>query len=245
MGRPRCRALRRGAPPDGWACWAFSNHDVCATPPAGLSPGGGARRYATLMMCLRGSVCLYQGEELGLPEADVPSRICATPTASASGPSSRAATAAARRWSGRATTNGGFSDGKPWLPIRSSICIARSTRRRTRRGAAAPLPPRHDRLSPRPSRADAKGGLGSSARRRPVPAFLRAHGTRRCSAPSTSGEPARTCDACPRATGTAGGANSAGPGDGRAGASAALAGPASRRSAGGLRENRGEEPWPT
>ena len=24
-----------------------------------------------MMMCLRGSVCLYQGEELGLPEADV------------------------------------------------------------------------------------------------------------------------------------------------------------------------------
>ena len=29
-------------------------------------------------MCLRGSVCLYQGEELGLPEADVPSRTCRT-----------------------------------------------------------------------------------------------------------------------------------------------------------------------
>ena len=29
------------------------------------------RAYATLLLCLRGSVCLYQGEELGLPEADI------------------------------------------------------------------------------------------------------------------------------------------------------------------------------
>jgi len=30
------------------------------------------RAFATLLMCLRGSACIYQGEELGLPEADVP-----------------------------------------------------------------------------------------------------------------------------------------------------------------------------
>ncbi len=57
---------------DGWACWAFSNHDVVrhATPLAACRPPP-QRMFATLIMCLRGSVCLYQGEELGLPEADV------------------------------------------------------------------------------------------------------------------------------------------------------------------------------
>ncbi|MBS1303748.1 alpha-glucosidase [Loktanella sp. SALINAS62] len=57
---------------DGWACWAFSNHDVARHVSRwGLSPAA-ARMFVTLIMCLRGSVCLYQGEELGLPEADVP-----------------------------------------------------------------------------------------------------------------------------------------------------------------------------
>ena len=57
---------------DGWACWAFSNHDVMRhTTRWHLSPVD-ERAFATLLMCLRGSACIYQGEELGLPEADVP-----------------------------------------------------------------------------------------------------------------------------------------------------------------------------
>lgn len=56
---------------DGWACWAFSNHDVTRHASRwNLSPAA-QRLFATLMMCLRGSVCIYQGEELGLPEAEV------------------------------------------------------------------------------------------------------------------------------------------------------------------------------
>lgn len=61
--------------PDGWACWAFSNHDVVrhvtrwgalvADRPAL------ARVLASVLLSLRGSVCLYQGEELGLTEADI------------------------------------------------------------------------------------------------------------------------------------------------------------------------------
>lgn len=56
---------------DGWACWAYSNHDVVRHITRwNLSPNA-ARAFTTLMMCLRGSTCIYQGEELGLPEADV------------------------------------------------------------------------------------------------------------------------------------------------------------------------------
>lgn len=56
---------------DGWACWAFSNHDVMRHATRwGLTPAA-QRAFASLIMCLRGSVCIYQGEELGLPEADV------------------------------------------------------------------------------------------------------------------------------------------------------------------------------
>ena len=87
--------------PDGWACWALSNHDVMRHVSRWMLPPAGAIAYATLLTCLRGSICLYQGEELGLPEADVAYEdLQATPTGSSSGPSSRAATDAARRWSG-------------------------------------------------------------------------------------------------------------------------------------------------
>jgi alpha-glucosidase len=57
---------------NGWACWAFSNHDVARHKSRwGLSDVAD-RCFATLLMCLRGSACIYQGEELGLPQADVP-----------------------------------------------------------------------------------------------------------------------------------------------------------------------------
>ncbi len=59
------------AAPDAWPCWAYSNHDtVRHVTRWGLSDAA-ARAYATLLICLRGSVCLYQGEELGLPEAEL------------------------------------------------------------------------------------------------------------------------------------------------------------------------------
>ena len=57
---------------DGWACWAFSNHDVQRHKSRWGLNDAAERCFTTLMMCLRGSACIYQGEELGLPEADVP-----------------------------------------------------------------------------------------------------------------------------------------------------------------------------
>ncbi|MCX8499518.1 MAG: alpha-amylase family glycosyl hydrolase, partial [Caulobacteraceae bacterium] len=61
--------------PEGWPAWAFSNHDVARA----VSRWGGseappafARLLLVLLGCLRGTVFLYQGEELGLPEAEVP-----------------------------------------------------------------------------------------------------------------------------------------------------------------------------
>ncbi len=57
--------------PDGWVCWAYSNHD-CKRHASRWSLDLDAQRMmTTLMMCLRGSACIYQGEELGLTEADV------------------------------------------------------------------------------------------------------------------------------------------------------------------------------
>lgn len=60
----------------GWPCWSFSNHDIERSisrwnPKRGIEPPDErfARLLAMLLLCLRGTVCIYQGEELGLPEA--------------------------------------------------------------------------------------------------------------------------------------------------------------------------------
>lgn len=58
----------------GWPCWALSNHDVMrvATRWGGAEPSPQLLRLAAAMqMSMRGTPCLYQGDELGLPEADI------------------------------------------------------------------------------------------------------------------------------------------------------------------------------
>ncbi|MDB5474155.1 MAG: hypothetical protein JWP99_1458 [Devosia sp.] len=62
------------AAPDGWICLAFSNHDVVRHVSRWSSHGQEAaftRLAVTLILSMRGSVCLYQGEELGLKEAEL------------------------------------------------------------------------------------------------------------------------------------------------------------------------------
>ena len=56
---------------DGWACWAFSNHDVQRHASRWDISDAAQQMFATLIMCLKGSVCIYLGEELGLLEAEV------------------------------------------------------------------------------------------------------------------------------------------------------------------------------
>jgi alpha-glucosidase len=60
----------------GWLCWSFSNHDVDRVVsrwnPITRERPAFARLAMALLLCLPGSVCLYQGEELGLPNARVP-----------------------------------------------------------------------------------------------------------------------------------------------------------------------------
>ncbi|MGM0534582.1 MAG: alpha-amylase family glycosyl hydrolase [Pseudomonadota bacterium] len=54
---------------DTWPCWALSNHDVERS----ATRWGEERALLalTVLCSLRGSLCLYQGEELGLPEAEL------------------------------------------------------------------------------------------------------------------------------------------------------------------------------
>jgi alpha-glucosidase len=62
---------------DGWMCWAFSNHDVervasrWNASSSGVPTAATASLLMSLLLSLRGSICLYQGEELGLTEAEL------------------------------------------------------------------------------------------------------------------------------------------------------------------------------
>lgn len=60
---------------DGYICWATSNHDVTRVISRVNTFSGKPRDIAfycmALGMSLRGSFCMYQGEELGLPQAEL------------------------------------------------------------------------------------------------------------------------------------------------------------------------------
>lgn len=107
---------------DGWACWAFSNHDVmrhASRWAAGeADPQAFLRIAAALIMSLRGSVCLYQGEELGLPEADLAFEDLRDPYGIRFWPEfkGRDGCRTPMVWES-GVMNGGFSTGRPWLPV--------------------------------------------------------------------------------------------------------------------------------
>jgi alpha-glucosidase len=72
-------------------------------------------------MCLRGSACIYQGEELGLPEADVAFEDLQDPYGIEFWPEfkGRDGCRTPMVWEA-SNSNGGFSAGKPWLPVEAA-----------------------------------------------------------------------------------------------------------------------------
>jgi len=103
---------------DGWPCWAFSNHDVVRHATRWDLPAEAQRLFASLIMSLRGSVCIYQGEELGLPEADVAFEDLQDPYGIAFWPEfkGRDGCRTPMVWE-TDNRHGGFSEAKPWLPV--------------------------------------------------------------------------------------------------------------------------------
>ncbi|RWD61122.1 MAG: DUF3459 domain-containing protein [Mesorhizobium sp.] len=107
---------------DGWSCWAFSNHDVMrvASRWAANEPDPAAylKVISALLMSLRGSVCIYQGEELGLGEAELKFEDLQDPYGIRFWPEfkGRDGCRTPMVWEA-AAENGGFSTAKPWLPV--------------------------------------------------------------------------------------------------------------------------------
>ena len=106
---------------DGWACWAFSNHDVIRHVSrwgAGRDRDQLARLAIAILLSLRGSVSLYQGEELGLTEAELAFEDLVDPYGITFWPEFKGRDGCRTPMAWDATApNAGFSTAKPWLPV--------------------------------------------------------------------------------------------------------------------------------
>jgi alpha-glucosidase len=105
----------------GWASWSVGNHDVMRV----MSRWGGpnptpafAKLILAMQLSLKGTPCLYQGDELALIEADVPFELLQDPYGITFWPEfkGRDGCRTPMPWDANAP-HAGFTSGKPWLPV--------------------------------------------------------------------------------------------------------------------------------
>ena len=109
-------------PGTGWPSWAFENHDAPRAISRWIAPPHRsvfARLKLLLLVALRGNLFLYQGEELGLTQVDIPFEALKDPEAIANWPLtlSRDGARTPMPWIGTANDHAGFSTATPWLPV--------------------------------------------------------------------------------------------------------------------------------
>jgi alpha-glucosidase len=105
----------------GWASWSVGNHDVMRvmTRWGGASPTPAfAKLVLAMQLSLKGTPCLYQGDELALTEADVPFELLQDPYGITFWPEfkGRDGCRTPMPWNADAP-HAGFTSGKPWLPV--------------------------------------------------------------------------------------------------------------------------------
>ena len=96
--------------PGAWPAWCLGNHDHPRMA-SRLGPAR-ARVAAVLLMTLRGTPFIYQGDELGLPDVPIPPEREVDPDG-------RDPERAPLPWDppSRAGPGAGFTSGEPWLPV--------------------------------------------------------------------------------------------------------------------------------
>jgi len=109
------------APGIGWPSWAFSNHDAPRAISRWAPPharAAYARLTMLLLLCLRGDVFIYQGDELGLTQVEIGFDDLQDPEAIANWPLTlgRDGARTPLPWAADAP-HGGFTAAKPWLPL--------------------------------------------------------------------------------------------------------------------------------
>ncbi|PZQ57460.1 MAG: DUF3459 domain-containing protein [Novosphingobium pentaromativorans] len=113
----------------GWPSWAFENHDAPRAVSRWCAPehrDAFARMKAMLLLSLRGNPIVFQGEELGLEQDEVPFELLQDPEAIANWPLtlSRDGVRTPLPWKAQ-DEHGGFTGGNPWLPL-SEANLARA-----------------------------------------------------------------------------------------------------------------------
>lgn len=105
---------------EAWPCWSISNHDVervVSRWGGRESPAHLATQLTALVCSLRGGVCIFQGEELGLAEAELPFEALRDPYGIAFWPAFKGRDGCRTPLPWTRAAQGGFSNGTPWLPI--------------------------------------------------------------------------------------------------------------------------------
>ncbi len=120
--RTKLGEFYKGAP-DGWPMWAFSNHDVVRHVSRwmkhGISQDALAKQAAALLLSFEGSICLWEGEEVGQTDTELAFEELTDPQGINFWPEpiGRDNTRTPMVWDGSA--NGGFTTGRPWLPVKA------------------------------------------------------------------------------------------------------------------------------
>jgi alpha-glucosidase len=110
----------QGAPGEGWPSWAFENHDAPRAVSRWCAPEEMerfARMKLALLLSLRGNPILYQGEELGLEQDEIPFELLQDPEAIANWPLTLSRDGARTPMPWSADALGGFTTHDPWLPM--------------------------------------------------------------------------------------------------------------------------------
>ncbi|MFZ5668778.1 MAG: alpha-amylase family glycosyl hydrolase [Pseudomonadota bacterium] len=103
--------------PRHWPCVSFCNHDVPRTASRFGDPTPAlARLLLAALLCLRGTVLLYQGEELGLPEADLARDQLRDPVGDLYWPAHKGRDGCRTPMPWSPGAHHGFSTAAPWLP---------------------------------------------------------------------------------------------------------------------------------
>ncbi|MCJ8140686.1 alpha-glucosidase [Falsirhodobacter halotolerans] len=107
--------------PDGWPCWAFSNHDVPRHAGRWSSHGQTedvAKQSAALLCSFEGSLCLYQGEELGQTDTELQYSELTDPKGLRFWPDEKGRDGCRTPMAWDDSAEGGFTTGTPWLPVK-------------------------------------------------------------------------------------------------------------------------------
>jgi len=105
---------------DGHCNWALSNHDIMRIASRwgqGKNQQAFAKVALALMLSLRGCVTIYQGEELGLPESEVPHDLMQDPYGIAFWPKFKGRDGCRTPIPWNQHLHAGFSEVEPWLPV--------------------------------------------------------------------------------------------------------------------------------